>query len=304
MPAARHLMETHGITFEQLVSRSGKGGRVTKFDVLETMRLGPIKKEAVDAFAPSTPAPATTHQPSSTTPVREQVPITSMRRAIARNLTDSKKNLAHFYLSATAEIDDVLRARAQLKEMLGKSPSVNDMCIKAAALALRDVPAMNVHVQGSDASAAPASRAADGVHVSIAVATPSGLITPIIRDADKKSVLELSAQVKELAGRAKEGRLALEEFQAHNSSFTISNLGMFGIDHFNAIIAPPQSAIMAVGKGEKAFAVRDDDSMQAVTRMKIELSVDRRAVDELTAAAFVQAFKKYMSNGAALGFMQ
>ena len=305
MPAARHLMATHGIDPSSINQGSGKGGRITKGDVIKAIRVGIEPKPAAAPSAVATQSAQSGDIRASVTPISEEVAITSMRRAIARNLCGSKENLAHFYIAADCEIDAVLGARAQLKELLGKAPSVNDMIVRASALALRDVPAMNVHVEGLESDAAPVSKAEEGVHVSVAVATPKGLITPVIRDADTKTLLEISAEVKELAGRAREGRLQLHEFDSSNASITISNLGMFGIDNFNAIIAPPQSAIMAVGGGVPELLADTDDvaSLRAATVMTVELSCDRRAVDEITAGHFAKVFSSYMKNPLALSFL-
>ena len=211
-----------------------------------------------------------------------------MRKVIARRLTEAKQSIPHFYVSADIEIDALMKLRAELN---AKSPkdgpaafklSVNDLVIKAAAAALRRVPAANA--SWTDEGIALYA----DVDISIAVATDGGLITPIIRRADEKGVSKISNEMKDLAARARAGKLKPEEFQG--GGFSISNLGMYGVKSFSAIINPPQGGILAVGAGEPRPVVRDGAIVPA-TVMTCTLSVDHRVIDGAVAAEWMAAFK-------------
>jgi len=207
-----------------------------------------------------------------------------MRRVIARRLTEAKARVPHFYLEVDCQIDALLNLRATLNsQSAGQYKfSVNDFAIKAAALALRQVPEAN------SAWTDEAILQFDDVDISVAVATNGGLITPIVRQADRKGLASLSADVKLLAARAREGKLQPSEFQG--GSFTISNLGMFGVRAFSAIINPPQSCILAVGAAERRPVVRGEVCIPA-TIMSCTLSVDHRAVDGVVGSRYLAAFK-------------
>jgi pyruvate dehydrogenase E2 component (dihydrolipoamide acetyltransferase) len=216
-----------------------------------------------------------------------------MRRAIARRLTESKQQVPHFYLTLDCEIDALLKLRADLN---AKAPekgegayklSVNDFVIRAAAAALRKVPAANA--AWSDEGIVMF----DAVDVSVAVAIPGGLITPIIRNADIKGLAAISNEMKSLAAKAREGKLKLEEFQG--GTFSISNLGMFGIKDFAAVINPPQGCILAVGAGEQRPVVKAG-ALAIATIMSVTLSVDHRAVDGAVGAEYLAAFKKLIED--------
>ncbi len=216
------------------------------------------------------------------------VPNTNMRKVIARRLTESKQTVPHFYVSADIEIDALMKLRAELN---GRSPkdgpaafklSVNDLVIKATAVALRRIPAANA--SWTDEGIA----LYHDVDVSVAVATDGGLITPIIRRADQKGLAAISNEMKDLAARARAGKLKPEEFQG--GGFSISNLGMYGVKSFSAIINPPQGGILAVGAGEPRPVVRDGAIVPA-TVMTCTLSVDHRVVDGAVAAEWLAAFK-------------
>jgi pyruvate dehydrogenase E2 component (dihydrolipoamide acetyltransferase) len=211
-----------------------------------------------------------------------------MRKVIAQRLQESKQTIPHFYLTVDCEIDKLLALREELN---GRAPkegsgayklSVNDFVIRAVALALRKVPDVNV------SWAETVIRKWNSIDVSVAVATPSGLITPIIRKADQKGLAEISNEMKDLAQRAKDNKLQLHEFQG--GGFTISNLGMFGIRDFAAIINPPQSAILAVGAGEKRPVVKNG-ALAIATMMSCTMATDHRTVDGALGAVFMQAFK-------------
>lgn len=225
------------------------------------------------------------------------VEATNMRKVIAKRLTESKAELPHYYVSMDCEIDEILKLRKDLKKELGVAPSINDLIVRASALSLRDVPRMNAQLANGRVVQS------DRIDISVAVATDAGLITPIIPDADKKGLMELSEKTRDLAKRARENKLKLEEFQG--GSFTVSNLGMFGISDFTAVINLPQAAIMAVGSGETKVQVKRDavadeagtlseEDLRVATVMTVSLSCDRRIVDDATAGQFLQCFRSYV----------
>jgi pyruvate dehydrogenase E2 component (dihydrolipoamide acetyltransferase) len=213
-----------------------------------------------------------------------QEPLSSMRKVIARRLSEAKQTVPHFYLTVDCQVDELLKVR---KELNGKSDdykvSVNDFVIRASALALKKVPAANASWDEGG------MLFYDHADVSVAVATPSGLITPIIKAAENKGLAQISNEMKDLAGRAREGKLAPEEYQG--GTFSVSNLGMFGIKDFAAIINPPQGCILAVGAGEQRPVVKDG-ALAIGTVMSCTLSVDHRVVDGAVGAQFLAAFKK------------
>lgn len=226
-----------------------------------------------------------------------QVPNNSMRKIIARRLLESKQQVPHFYLTVEVELDALMEIRAQLNDAAVKKAgkeskpayklSVNDLVIKAVALAMRDKPNCNVSWYDD------AIIQYNNVDVSVAVATDGGLITPIVRNADQKSLPQISNEMKDLAARARENKLKPEEFQG--GGFSISNLGMFGVKTFQAIINPPQACILAVGAGEETVKVKNGEFTVANV-MNATLSVDHRAVDGALGAEFLQLFKHYMEN--------
>jgi pyruvate dehydrogenase E2 component (dihydrolipoamide acetyltransferase) len=207
---------------------------------------------------------------------------------IARRLVESKREAPHFYLTLDCNIDRLLQLRQEINAKREKDKiSVNDFVVKASALALKQVPAANASWTES------AVRLYQAADVSVAVATPGGLITPIIRSADSKSLSTISAEMKDLAGRAREGKLKPEEYQG--GTFSVSNLGMFGIREFAAVINPPQGAILAVGAGEQRPVVKDN-ALAIATVMSCTLSVDHRVVDGAIGAEFLAAFKKLIED--------
>ena len=268
-PIAKRLAVQHGIDLSA-VPGSGRRGRIGKSDVLARVQ---------EATPPPPPAPEPILQPPPPPQAGvEVVRMSPMRKAIARQLTLSKSTIPHFYLRNAARVDALNALRAQAKRATGAAPSINDYLVRAVALALRAHPDVNVQVHG------------DEIHrfatadIAVAVATDKGLLTPIVRAADTKSVAAISAEVKALAERARAGRLAAEEFQG--GSFSLSNLGMFGIDQFDAIINPPQGAILAVGAArQEAFAV--DHALTFATRIHLSLSCDHRAIDGAVGARFL-----------------
>lgn len=288
-PLARRIARDKGVALEGLTG-SGPRGRIVRRDV-EAARPAsipvPLPVSAPVAVAPTAPAPEAP-PPAPTTPAyggpHARIPHTAMRRAIARRLSDSKRTIPHFYLSSDLELDTLLALRTTLNERLageGKL-SVNDFIVKAAALALRQVPDANV-IWTDDA----VLRLED-VDVCVAVATDGGLITPVVRHADAKGLATVSREVKDLAARARAGSLKPEEYQG--GGFTISNLGMYGVGQFAAIINPPQSCILAVGAAERKPVVRGD-GVEIRTMMTVTLSVDHRSVDGAVGARFLAALK-------------
>ena len=278
-PLARRIAGESGIDIAALTG-SGPHGRIVKRDVEAAVASG---------GAPASPASATAPKPTQMimddtglAPYRE-VPHSGMRKIIAARLTESKQTIPHFYLSVDCELDNLLELR---KNLNGRSDeyklSVNDFVIRAVALALRKVPAANAMWT------AESMRLFDRADVAVAVAIPDGLVTPVIRDAGGKGMVEISNEMKDMASRAREGKLMPEEYQG--GSFTISNLGMFGIKDFSAIINPPQACILAVGAGEQRAVVKDG-ALAVATVMTCTLAVDHRVVDGSVGAEFLAAFK-------------
>jgi pyruvate dehydrogenase E2 component (dihydrolipoamide acetyltransferase) len=269
-PLARRIASSKGIELGS-VSGSGPAGRI-------------IKRDVEGATSGST----TSARHVSSGPAFEDVPIYNMRKVIAKRLTESKQTVPHFYLTIDCNVDEILRMRKTLNQhMEPEKLTVNDFVIKAVAMALRDHPDANASWLGDKIRR---YRHAD---ISIAVAIPDGLITPIVKAAETKSVREISREMKDLGKRAKEGKLKPEEFQG--GSFSISNLGMYGIREFGAIINPPQACILAVGTSEER-AVVEAGQVHVRSMMSCTLSVDHRVVDGKLGAEFLVTFKKYMEN--------
>ena len=290
-PLARRLAEAQGIDLTSLTG-SGPNGRIVRADIDAAAGKASARDAApVEAAAPSPSAPGVA--PAEVEPLdipHEVEKLSNMRKTIARRLTEAKQQIPHIYLTVDCQIDELLKLRSQLNKSLedrGIKLSVNDMLIKAQALALIEVPECNVSFAG--ANLIKYSRA----DISVAVSIDGGLITPIVTGANDKSLSKISAEVKDLAGRAKEGKLAPEEYQGGTAS--ISNMGMFGIKQFDAVINPPQAMILAVGAGEKRAHIVDD-SVQIVTIMSATGSFDHRAIDGADGAKFMQAFKRLVEN--------
>ena len=294
-PLARRIAADKGVDLKSIAG-SGPHGRIVKADV-EAAKPGAARPATAPAVpktaAAPVPAGALTAAGIAAGIAHHVVPHTSMRRAIARRLTESKQQVPHFYLTLDCEIDALLKLRADLN---AKAPekgegvyklSVNDFVIRAAAAALRKVPAANA--AWSDEGIVMF----DAVDISVAVAIPGGLITPIIRNADGKGLASISNEMKGLAARAKEGKLKLEDFQG--GTFSISNLGMYGTKHFAAVINPPQAGIIAIGAGEQRPVVKNN-ALAIATVMSVTLSVDHRVVDGAIGAEFLAAFKKLIED--------
>ncbi|HQS14173.1 pyruvate dehydrogenase complex dihydrolipoamide acetyltransferase [Reyranella sp.] len=293
-PLAKRIAAEKGIDLAGLKG-SGPNGRIVKADV-ENAKPGAAPAAAAQApkAAAKAPAPPAGGQPVFVAPGDSRVPHTSIRKVIARRMLESKQTVPHFYLTVDFEIDALLTARTAINavvEKKGTKVSVNDMVIKACAKALRDHPECNASWTEDEMIQYGA------VDISVAVATDRGLITPIVRNADMKGLAQISIEMKDLASRAKSGKLKLEEFQG--GGFTISNLGMFGIRDFGAIINTPQAMILAVGAGEERVVVRKGE-MVIRNIMSCTLAVDHRVVDGALGAQFLQTLKAYIEQPAAM----
>lgn len=280
-PLARRLATDRGVALEGLTG-SGPKGRIVRVDVERAAQTAQIVAPVAVPVISPLPAPPKGLPPGIGP--HEAIPHTSMRRTIARRLLEAKQTVPHFYLNADCDIDALLALRAEINAKRPKEEriSVNDFVIRACAAALSRVPDANVIWTEE------AILKLQDVDIAVAVATDGGLITPLIRQADRKSLGAISAEMKALAARARENRLKPEEFQG--GGFSISNLGMYGVKSFSAIINPPQSAILAVGAGERR-PVERDGQLAFATMMSVTLSVDHRAVDGALGAQLLAAFK-------------
>jgi pyruvate dehydrogenase E2 component (dihydrolipoamide acetyltransferase) len=290
-PLARRLAADKGIDLGA-VSGSGPKGRIVKADV-ESAKPGAApaaaKTEAAAPTAAAAPAPAA--KPATVPDIpHEATKLSNVRKTIARRLTESKQTVPHIYLTVNVRLDALLKLRGDLNKSLesrGVKLSVNDLLIKAQAVALMQVPSCNVMFTPDQLIT---FQRAD---ISVAVSTPSGLITPIIVGADTASLSSISTQMKDLAARARDGKLKPEEYQGGTAS--ISNMGMFGITQFDAVINPPQAMILAVGAGEKRPVVIGDE-LAVATVMSATGSFDHRAIDGADGAQFMKAFKHLVEN--------
>jgi pyruvate dehydrogenase E2 component (dihydrolipoamide acetyltransferase) len=287
-PLARRMAKQAGIDLSS-VKGSGPHGRIVKADI----EAGSGKAAPAGA-APAAPAPKPAALPAlNITAPHKKIPNSSMRKVIAKRLAESKQTVPHFYLTSNIEIDALLKLRAELNAKSTKDGpgafklSVNDLIIKACAVALRRHPQVNASYTEE------AIIQYDDVDISIAVSIPDGLITPIVRKADLLGLAAISNAMKDLGARAKTGKLKPEEFQG--GGFSISNLGMFGIPEFSAIINPPQAAILAVGAGEKRAVVKGDEIVIA-TVMTVTLSCDHRVVDGALGAEFLATLKSIIED--------
>jgi pyruvate dehydrogenase E2 component (dihydrolipoamide acetyltransferase) len=282
-PLARRLAEQRGIDLAGLAG-SGPGGRIVKADVDGAAGKPAAAPAALPASAPAAPAPAPVHGVPDIP--HEVAKLSNMRKTIARRLTESKQNVPHIYLTVDVRLDSLLKLRGELNATLeprGVKLSVNDLMIKALAVALMEVPECNAQFTGSELVT---FKRAD---ISVAVSIPGGLITPVIAEADTRSLSSIATGMKDLAARAREGKLQPEEYQGGTAS--LSNMGMYGIKQFEAVINPPQGMIMAIGAGEKRPYVVDD-SLQIATVMSATGSFDHRAIDGADGARLMQAFKR------------
>jgi pyruvate dehydrogenase E2 component (dihydrolipoamide acetyltransferase) len=300
-PLARRLAKEAGLDLNA-VSGSGPKGRVVKSDVEKAVSTGGAK--SAPAAAPGTaaaPAPALAKGASEEAVLKlfeagsyDLVPHDGMRKTIAKRLQESKQTIPHFYVSVDCELDALLALRAQLNDAAPRKESaptyklsVNDMVIKALALALRDVPDANV--SWTDSNMVKHKHADVGVAVSI----PGGLITPIIRKAETKTLSAISNEMKDLGKRAKERKLKPEEYQGGTTA--VSNMGMMGVKNFAAVVNPPHATILAIGAGEERVVVKNGE-MKIANVMTVTLSTDHRAVDGALGAELLGAFKRYIEN--------
>ena len=285
---------------------SGPHGRIVKSDIEQALKGEAPKAAAAEAKAPEAKAPAAeapaAPKPSPAAPVAPPAaayterPLSNMRKVIARRLTEAKQTVPHFYLTVDCEIDALLALRKQLNERAGADYklSVNDFVIKAAALALRKVPAANVSFGGDKIYQY------HDIDIGVAVAIPDGLVTPVIRKADQRGLAAISAEMKDLSARARDpGGMKLKPEEYQGGSLSISNLGMYGVREFAAVINPPQAGILAVGAGEQRPVVRDG-ALAVATVMTATLSIDHRAVDGALGAELLAAFKGYIEEPLAM----
>ncbi len=302
-PLARRLASEAGLALEGLAG-SGPGGRIVKRDV-EAARRGTVPQAGVPADAgaasagtgaaavgtsgPRIGVAAGVHEG----PDVEEVPVSQMRKTIAKRLVTSIGPVPTFYLTIDVDVTQIVEARERINERLsaqGLKVSVNDMLLKATAMALRQHPEVNAawhedHIKRYHR-----------VHLGVAVAVEDGLITPVVRDAHVKGVARIAAEVRELAGRARDKRLQPEEYTG--ATFSVSNLGMFGIQEFTAIINPPEAGILAVGQVEERAVLDEDGDFVMQHRMKVTMSCDHRVVDGATGARFLQTLRAYLEEPA------
>ncbi len=290
-PLARRLAAENDLDLGS-VAGSGPGGRIVKRDIEAALEGGATAAAAAPAAAaPSGASTAAAAVPGRPTPQAEEVvevPVSQMRKTIAKRLSTSLGPVPTFYLTIEADMQEMTAMRKRLNERLepqGVKVSVNDLVIKAVAAALRRHPEVNA------AWGESVIRRYGRVHIGVAVAVEEGLITPVVRDADAKGVAEIGQEVRELAGRAREKKLQPDEYTG--ATFSISNLGMFGIDEFTAIINPPEAAILAVGRVEEKPVVMDGEVVVR-PRMRLTMSCDHRVVDGATGARFLQTLKEFL----------
>ncbi len=302
-PLARRMAAQAGLDLGSVIG-TGPHGRIVKADIEQALAGGATRAPQAAAPAPTAAAaPAPAVAPAVAGPSAKELadllgmtyraePNSNVRKTIARRLGEAKQTIPHFYLSIDCELDKLLAVRKELNARdEGFKLSVNDFVIRASALALKKVPAANASWTDAEILLY------DHADVSVAVATPSGLITPVIRQAEAKGLAQISNEMKDLAGRAREGKLKPEEYQG--GTFSVSNLGMFGITEFAAIINPPQGCILAVGAGQQRPVVKDA-ALAVATVMTCTLSVDHRVVDGAVGAEFLAAFKKLIEDPLAM----
>jgi pyruvate dehydrogenase E2 component (dihydrolipoyllysine-residue acetyltransferase) len=280
-PLARAMARDRNLPLETIPG-SGPGGRIVKRDV-EDYAARPASGRGTPAAPPGPPVPAVV--PGT------EIPLSSMRRTIARRLSESKLQAPHFYVTVEIAMDEAASLREQLQRAEGLKVSYNDLVVKACARALTRFPTVNASWAGETI------KTHAGVHVGVAVSIPDGLITPVVRSADRKHVIEISREIKDLASRARDRRLKPEEFAG--STFTISNLGMFEVEEFTAIINPPESCILAVGSVRKVPVVVGD-RVTVGRRMKVTLSSDHRVVDGVLAAQFLAEVRRLLESPVSL----
>jgi pyruvate dehydrogenase E2 component (dihydrolipoamide acetyltransferase) len=296
-PLARRIAADKGLDLSQIIG-SGPKGRIVKADVENATAAAPAPATNSASTAVSTEQIAISSGPATETVLKmygdrtfDEIKLDGMRKTIAARLTEAKQTIPHFYLRRDIQLDALLALRSELNSQLATRDvklSVNDFIIKAAALALQSVPAANAVWAGDRVLQLKPS------DVAVAVAIEGGLFTPVLKDADSKSLSTLSAEMKDMANRARNKKLAPHEYQG--GSFAISNLGMFGVDNFDAVINPPHGAILAVGAGKKRPVVTPDGSLGVATVMSVTMSVDHRAIDGALGAQLLHAIVDNLEN--------
>jgi len=283
-PIVRRLAREGGLDLGALVG-TGPGGRIVRRDLDAAPHA--VDRSLATGTAPVSAVSAGASAPGSSAVGFTDLPLTGMRRAIARRLTESKTTVPHFYVTAHVRVDRLLALRAEVNAAAERKVSVNDFVIKAVAGALQDVPAAN-SIWGGDHI-----RRFDGIDLAIAVAVDGGLLTPVLRSVQTMTLTQVGAQVAELADRARAGKLRQDELEG--GSFSISNLGMYGVDEFSAILNPPQAGILAVGAA-KQQPVIVDGALAVGTVMTVTLSADHRVIDGAVAAEWMAAFVRRIEN--------
>lgn len=277
-PLAKAVAKDLGVDLANVVG-SGPGGRIIRVDIEAAAEAQPQAQPPEPAPAPS----AGTENAGSARDDVEEIPLSGIRKVTAKRLTESKQQAPHFYLTSAVDVTDLVAFRADLNERLqaagGPKVSVNDLVVKAVATALRANPSLNVSFDGDKLLQHKR------IHLGIAVAIDSGLVVPVLTDADRKSVSEIAAEGREKAERARDGKLKPDEMSG--STFSLSNLGMFGVEQFSAVINPPEAGILAIGAVQDEVKVRDGE-FAARKIMRTTLSADHRAVDGAVGAAFLQ----------------
>ncbi|MGY0498489.1 dihydrolipoamide acetyltransferase family protein [Nocardia sp. FBN12] len=284
-PLARKIARELQVDIDAVVG-TGPGGRVTKRDVEAAHSAEPA-----DLAVPSRDTSAPVAQPVPASEEYEEVALTNIQRVSAARLTESKQQAPHFYVTSAIDVTDLFAFRAQINATLdaagGSKVSVNDLLVKAVAVALRKDGSINVSFAGDKLLRHK------GIHIGVAVATPIGLLVPVLRDADRKSVSEIATESRDKATRARERKLRAEEMSG--GTFTISNLGMFGIEQFTAVINSPESAILAVGAAADELRL-DNGEVVARKILRVTLSADHRAIDGAVAAQFLATLKELLEN--------
>ena len=284
-PVARRMAEQNGLDLTA-IRGSGPGGRIIKQDIEAFMAM---PSPVVSKQAPATgAAPAPVFSPVGPPPPDQNVPLTKLRQAIGRRMAEAKQQSPHFYVSQEYDVGPLMGLRKQINSMLdgsGEKLSVNDFIVKAVALALRQYPNLNASLDGNNVVQR------GQVNIGIAVSVPGGLLTVVVKDADRKSLRQISIETKEMAGRAREGKVRPGDIEG--STFSTSNLGMFDVEEFIAIINPPEAAILAIGSAKQTPVVVDGE-ISIGWRMKATISVDHRISDGAEAAQFMQALTAYL----------
>ncbi len=294
-PLARRIAREHHVDLNA-IRGSGPGGRIVRKDIEAylAMMKAPVQQPVEIAEAlPSEPVPPSVTLPvwtgTANVPADEIVPMDRLRQAIGRRMVDSKQNYPHFYVTRSFNVEALLSLREQINQLMpeGQKLTVNDFVIKAVALALRNYPNLNASISGTNIVRH------GHVNIGVAVAVEGGLLTVVCKDADLKPVRTISAEIRDMVSRARQGKVRPEDIEG--STFSISNLGMFEVEHFVAIINPPESAILAVGAAQKVPVVVGDEIKPGI-RMKATLSADHRVTDGAEAAQFMQVLARYIEN--------